>query len=235
MIEYFSKRIIALAKRHAVECFPEESCGLVVKGEYIPCENIAKDPLNDFKINTKLYVKHNKKLEAVIHSHNDFPHASKKDMQQQIATNVPWGIINVVKGNVMGVWFWGDQLPIQDLVGRPFAHGIYDCYALVRDYYRKEMNIILPVFPREEGFWRRNDHLFMDNYKEIGFIKVDGDDLKKGDAVLGNILSSVVNHSSVYIGNGLILHHLNKRLSRPEPLGPWKKYLTHYLRYKGDK
>lgn len=234
MIEYFSKKIVVKAKQHAVECFPEESCGLVISGNYVPCNNIAIDPLKDFKIDTKFYIDNYYNLEAIIHSHNDFPHASKKDMQQQIATSVPWGIINLVKGNITGIWFWGDQLPIQDLIGRPFVHGIYDCYALVRSYYKKEKNITLPMFPREEGFWRRNEHLLIDNYEKIGFVRIDKEELTVGDCILGSILSNNVNHSGVYVGNGLILHHLGGRLSRTEPLNRWKKYISCYLRYEGE-
>lgn len=231
MIEYFPEKIINAAKKHARECFPEESCGMVVSGEFIPCKNIATDPLKDFKIDTKLYINNSSNLEAIIHSHNNHPHASRKDMEQQLATNVPWGLINLFKGNVTGIWFWGDSLPMQDLIGRPFVHGIYDCYALVRDYYKKEKQIILPMFPRDEDFWKKDEHLFIDNYEKIGFVRINKEELKEGDAILGTVLSYIINHSGVYIGNGLILHHLSNRLSRVEPLGRWKKYITHYLRY----
>lgn len=235
MKTYFSKKIIAGAKNHAMKEFPCESCGLVIDKEYIPCENIATDPLNDFKIKTSLYVDNSDDIRCIIHSHNNYPHVSKNDMQQQIATDVPWGMINVFKGNVTGIWFWGDQLPIQDLVGRPFVHGVYDCYALVKDYYRKEKKIILPAYPRENLWWEKDEHMLTSNFKKEGFVEIDSEDLQIGDVVLGSVLANSINHSGIYVGNGLMLHHLYNRLSRTEPLVRWKKYLTHSLRYIGGK
>lgn len=233
MINYFSNRVIIKAKQHAIKCFPEEACGLVIKDTYIPCENIADNKLNDFKIDTKIFIKNIKEIEAVIHSHNNFPHASKKDVIQQRATKVPWGVINVFKGNTREVFFWGDSLPVQDLVGRPFINGVYDCYGLVRDYYRKNKNTTLLLVEHEIDFYNNNEHLLTDNFKEAGFVEVEKKDLKNGDVVFGSVLSNIVNHCGIYIGNGLILHHLSGRLSRTEPLVRWEKYITHYLRYEG--
>lgn len=235
MREYFSKKIIVTAKKHAMECFPEESCGLIIKDKYIPCENIAANPLNDFKIKTAFYVNNSDDIRCIIHSHNDYPHVSKKDMEQQIVTDVPWGMINVFKGNVTGIYFWGDSLPIKNLTGRPFVHGIYDCYALVRDYYRKEKKITLPIYPRENFWWLKDEHMLMDNFKKEGFIEINKEDLQVGDAILGSVLAKSVNHSGIYLGNGLLLHHLYNRLSRTEPLVRWNKYIIHYLRYEGEK
>lgn len=235
MREYFSKKIIVAAKKHAMGCFPEESCGLVIKDKYVPCENIAANPLNDFKIKTIFYVDNSDNINCIIHSHNNYPHISKKDMEQQIVTDVPWGMINVFKGNITGVYFWGNQLPVQDLIGRPFVHGIYDCYALIRDYYRKEKKIILPIYPRENFWWTKNEHMLIDNFKTVGFIETDKLDLQIGDVILGSVLATNVNHSAIYLGNGLILHHLYNRLSRVEPLIRWEKFITNCLRYIGEK
>lgn len=234
MIEYFSKKIMSQAKKHAIECFPEESCGLVIDDIYLPCKNTARDPLRDFKIDTKLYIVNNDNIKCIIHSHNDFPHASKKDMQQQLATDIPWGIINLKHRNVTDIQFWGDSLPVQDLIGRTFFHGINDCYGLVRDYYRKEKGITLKQFPREMSWWLTDEHMLVNNMKEAGFNVIDKDRLEVGDVIFGSILSKSVNHSAIYVGNGLILHHLVNRLSRTEPLVRWNKYVTHYLRYEGD-
>lgn len=235
MIDYFSKKIIARAKNHAAECFPEESCGLVIKGEYVPCKNIADNPLNDFKIDTKLYIKNNKNVEAVIHSHNDFPHTSKKDMIQQIATNVPWGIVNVVKGAPRAVFFWGKQLPKQELIGRPFISGVHDCFNLVQDYYIENKGVEIPMISHDINFYKAEEDLFINDFKNFGFVKIDKEKLKEGDVILFKILSKVTNHCGIYIGNSLVLHHLNNRLSRSEPLNRWNKHITDYLRYEGDK
>jgi len=91
--------MIYKAFRHAERCYPKESCGLVLSNsEYLSCENIHKDPENCFEISEEVYFKHIKQTTAIIHSHNNSRHASEQDMEGQIRTNVPWGIINVKNG-----------------------------------------------------------------------------------------------------------------------------------------
>lgn len=236
MISYFSKSTINAASDHAIKDFPNESCGLVIDGSYIPIENLAENPTKHFSMDNSLFIKHHNKIQAIIHSHNNFPHASERDMQQQIATNVPWGVLNLVQGveraYVTSSFFWGDTLETQDYEGRPFVHGVYDCYSLVRSFYIKDLNITLPMFPRSFEFWLDGQDLFMDNYKSNGFIQISGDDLKIGDILLGRLYSKVINHCAVYVGHNLILHHLQNRLSKIEPLNFWRNTLNTYFRYE---
>lgn len=228
---YFKEALNSI-KEDAVKRYPQESCGLIVEGKYISCENIANKPTRDFKIKPEEYAYYSKKfgIDAIVHSHSDFPHASQKDIVQQIATAVPWGIVNVKDKNVMGVFFWGDQLPIQDLIGRPFHYGVYDCYTLSRDYYRIR-SIALPSFPGEWKWWERGGNMFVDHFEKTGFEEISKRELKEGDGILFRVRSSVTNHCAVYLGNGLAMHHLVNRLSRREPVDRWIKYATHFMRY----
>ena len=46
------------------------------------------------------------------------------------------------------------------------------------------------------------------------------------------VASPVPNHAAVYLGDGLILHHLQGRLSSRDVYGGyWQKITTHILRY----
>lgn len=230
---YFKDALPAI-REDAIKRFPEECCGLVVEGKYIPCDNIAKKPKKDFKISSEEYAYYYKKygIEAIVHSHSNFPHASKQDIVQQIATGVPWGIVNMKKRTIMNIFFWGDQLPIQEMIGRPFHYGVYDCYTLGRDYMR-EKGIVLPQFPSEWEWWKKGQNLYLDHLKKAGFKFIGRSELKEGDGILFKIMSKVTNHSAVYLGNGLIMHHLINRLSKREPVARWMKYATHYVRYVG--
>jgi hypothetical protein len=60
---------------------------------------------------------------------------------------------------------------------------------------------------------------------------VDADDnLKVGDCFLMQVASPVPNHAAVYLGDGLILHHLQGRLSSRDVYGGyWQKVTTHIL------
>lgn len=240
MKKYFAGKALEDAKRHAIDEFPKESCGFILKdGTYKPCNNIAQDPYKDFKIHKTKYLRYYDKIDAIIHSHDNFPHASKHDMEQQIATVVPWGIINLFNKRVEDVFFWGDQLPIQDLVGRPFYHGVYDCYALVRDYYRL-CGLEIPQYPREWLFWYDKIPLIEKNFGNAGFYEISREELQPGDAVLGKVAQqSVINHTAVYLGKNMVLHHLaghsphyKNGLSRVDFLDKWSRYISKYLRHK---
>ncbi|MCE5333188.1 MAG: C40 family peptidase [Desulfobacteraceae bacterium] len=212
----FSMDVIAKAREHAMKEYPKESCGIVFNGEYIPLENDAADPLVNFEIIPEVYLSYAEKgeVEAVIHSHPNGPQCpTKQDMIGQEACAVPWGIVPIVLGCSRQPFFWGDQLPVAPFVGRQFRMGVFDCYALVRDWYRQTKDITLPIFPRDPDWWAHGENMVADNFEVAGFSEVPNV-TQVGDVVVGRILARVENHVGVYIGDGLVLHHLADRLSR---------------------
>lgn len=225
-----TKHIEQEAKLHALAEYPKECCGVVQQKKYFRCTNIAEDPTKAFEIKEDVFPE----VDLVIHSHPDgSPCPSKSDMEGQIESAVPWGIVATDGVNTSDVVWFGDECPIVDLVGREFIHGVYDCYNLVRDYYRLK-GITLPQFPRDEAWWNDGENLLeADNLFDAGFVPISANEMKKGDVVVANILSKVTNHVGIYMGGGVVLHHLYNRLSRKEPIGPWQKYCRHYLRYTG--
>jgi proteasome lid subunit RPN8/RPN11 len=254
MIEYFNKDIVKDFNEHAKETFPNECCGIISEDKYIPCANTADNKRWNFRINPVQLAKYyrDNNLQAIVHSHCDevgvnnngrkvildYGHASKDDMERQIESKVPYGIVHLnVDGNPMKTFFWGDELPVQDLVGRPFIHGLYDCYGLVRDYFKKEFNITLKQYPRQFGWWNipGNSSLLLDNVIDAGFELIDNnEELKKGDFIFMTIMAKMVNHCSVYMGGGLILHHLCNRLSCIEPVQIYQQSISNYVRYRGN-
>ncbi len=72
----------------------------------------------------------------------------------------------------------------------------------------------------------------MENFERYGFRQVH--DMKKGDVILMQIGSKLVNHAAVYIGNNQIKHHLYNRLSSREIYGGWWRKCTRIVvRYEG--
>lgn len=230
------------AKAHAERCYPLESCGIVVGDKYIACDNIAENPENQFKIARKVLSKHKNKVQAVIHSHCDHAYyPSKTDMQGQIDSQVPWGIVFVRKGTARNPFYWGDSLPITELIGRRFQHGITDCYSLVRDYYRLNNIVTLPEVPRDWEWWKHDGfNLYEENFEPFGFKVIDPSQVREGDAFIAQIgRTKVCNHAGVYVGNGLILHQLTgslayneTSLSVREPFNRWIKYIRYWVRYQ---
>ncbi len=221
----------------AQERYPEESCGFVVDGKYVPKKNKADNPTKGFVIDGRTYVAAKKKgLQAVVHSHTrkQLKHPSEADMQQQIAMNVPWGVLwSDGDGDILGPAWWGDQLETQPFVGRPFIYGIYDCFSLVRDWYRVQHNIIFRDFARKADWWLLGENMYVDHFKECGFFQVSEQDLRPGDAFMSRFArGDTTQHAGIYLGGNQVLHHLISKSSRRDTLSSWAKYVTHWVRHK---
>ena len=103
--------------------------------------------------------------------------------------------------------------------GRPFLHGLFDCYTLIRDYYKKEFNVYLPTnMQRNWEWWLQGDNLYLDSAKYYGFEEVR--ELKIHDVIIMKVASPVPNHGAVYIGDNKILHHMAGRFSTVQKLTP---------------
>lgn len=104
-----------------------------------------------------------------------------------------------------------------DYENRPFIHGLFDCYTLVRDYYKRNFNIFLPTnIQRDWEWWQKGENLYLENAKDCSF--EEAQDIKKHDVLLMKINSPVPNHAAIYIGDGKILHHMSGRFSTTQDL-----------------
>jgi proteasome lid subunit RPN8/RPN11 len=245
MISAFPPAAIEAAKQHALKEHPKESCGLIVGNKYYRCKNVAADPTTDFRIDEKEVVTKLKRgnIKCVIHSHNNWAHCSAKDQAIQMASGFPFGIINIFNNRVDDVWFWGDEVEPDPMVGRKFRNGSHDCYSLVRDWYRVNRDVLLPTKAHpltwfrdkkdEEGnIIRPATDMIVDNIKEFGFKEVSANGpFEIGDVLMARDNSKVINHTAIYVGNGYMLHHMWNRLSTKVPLINWIKYVEKVARY----
>ena len=215
--------IKAAALEHAKAEFPQESCGLVavVKGRrrYFPCRNIADTPDEHFVLDPADYVAIEEKGEivSVIHSHPKTNHApSQADRVACEKSGLLWYVVNPQTE----AWGYcepeGFELPY---VGREFAFGIVDCYSLCRDWYKREWDLDLKDYERRDQFWLRGESLYMDNFANEGFRKIPLEELQPGDAILMQLNAPLPNHAAVYLGDQMILHHLQGRLSSRDLYG----------------
>lgn len=222
---------ITAAEDHARDCYPRESCGvLVVSGgvqTYRPCRNRARGE-DHFVLHPADYAaaEADGEIIAIIHSHpNAAAHPSDADRVACEASGLPWHILSWPSG----VWAKcepkGYQAP---LVGRPFYHGVLDCWALIRDGFRELRGVDLPDFERADDWWHHGGNLYLDNYERAGFRAVD-DGPKPFDVILMQIASSVVNHAALYLGDDVILHHLQRRLSCRDVYGGYWRRVTRLI------
>lgn len=204
-------------RAHANAEYPRESCGVVVDGVYRPCRNIAATAAEHFIIDPEDYMAAEDAgtVEFIVHSHpNAGCKPSQADRVSCEASGVPWLIVGVPDGVAGDVEALAPAGYVAPLLGRSYAHGILDCYSLIRDWYAQELGIELPMFEdRRDDWWKNGGNLYVENLERCGFRRVSLKEIRRGDMVLMQIRSNVPNHGGVYLGDGTILHHLENRLS----------------------
>lgn len=222
---------------HARAQFPRECCGLVIvnKGKemYVPCRNISDNPAN-FTMCPEDYARAEEAgdILSVVHSHcNVGPQPSMADLSACEASGLPWVILSLPTGT------WGECSPSgfkAPLIGRPYVHGIHDCYTLIVDWYREEPGITIPEFERPENWWKKGLNLYMENFEVAGFRRLSNEPFEKGDVIIMQLRSPVPNHAAIYLGDDLMLHHLENRLSCRDVFGGyWRKNNVATVRYIG--
>lgn len=120
--------------------------------------------------------------------------------------------------------------------GRPFYHGLLDCYTLLQDWYAREKGVTTPHnVERPWMWWMNKQSLYLQHAAEFGFIPVKGN-MQVGDVMIFKLGSSVANHCGIYMGDNKILHHINGRLSCIEPIKEkFTQQLIEVVRYKDAK
>tara|TARA_R100000388_G_scaffold36736_1_gene28591 strand:- start:1090 stop:1806 length:717 start_codon:yes stop_codon:yes gene_type:complete len=222
---------------HAKEESPKESCGLLIvkKGRvvYKKCKNIADLPKECFVLASDDYIKAEEEGEivAVAHSHTfQPPIPSDGDKVACEKSGVPWFIVNPQTEK----WGYcepsGFELPY---VGRKFQFGIIDCYSLVRDYFKKELNLQLRDYYRCDNFWEKGQSLYEDNFMKEGFVKIPVDEIRKHDLLFMHLAANLPNHAAIYVGDQQVLHHVQGRLSSRDILGEYyMKNIAFAARHK---
>jgi proteasome lid subunit RPN8/RPN11 len=216
------------ALKHAKAEDPRESCGLLVivkgKEKYWPCENLAVNPKDQFILNPINWAEAEDKggeIIGVIHSHpTTSPQLSDADKTACEQSNLKWYVVqpNLEK------WVEYDPCGYKaPLIGRTWVWGVQDCWSLCRDYYKEELGIELVDWDRPNDpndFIKRP--MFDACFEATGFRELKPDeDLKKGDLLLMSISSTGLNHIGVYLGQQILLHHLQNRLSSRDLLDEW--------------
>lgn len=122
------------------------------------------------------------------------------------------------------------------LIGRPFELGRFDCFTIVRDFYRDNFGIEICNYARPKDWSSDKVDIMGLAHEREGFSKVENwtiRDLRPGDLLCIAIGTSAPNHFAVYVGDNKIIHHLSNSLSTDETLRDFYRMTTCYvLRHK---
>lgn len=125
---------------------------------------------------------------------------------------------------------------LQHLIGLDFEEGWQDCYTLARRYYSEVMGLDMRDYARPSNWYLYPGFDFFDRlFPEEGFRQAT---TNPGDIVVGDALLMAMgrthtsNHIAVYVGRGMILHHLTGQKSRLDPYNlKWRERVTRVLRH----
>ncbi|WP_141332211.1 C40 family peptidase [Myxococcus sp. AB025B] len=229
-------RLVSAALTQARAESPRESCGLVVRisGDlvYRPCRNLAEGHAH-FHLAPEDFARAESEGEvvAVVHSHpNASPEPSEADRVMCERWGLPWLIVNVPVGHWQVLVPSGYRAP---LVGRPFSHGVLDCFSLIRDHFAEVVGIEIPDFERPDDWWLKGGNLYLEEYERAGFADVTGQALREHDVLLMQLRAQVPNHAGVYLGADVVLHHLQNSLSKRETYsGFWARVTRKVVRHR---
>ncbi len=228
-------------REHTLRCYPEEMCGILSEGNFIPLQNASSDPTEAFKILSKDLIKYIGKIDAIVHSHCyrkdrpsifDIRTPSLQDMKEQKLSGVPWLIVGTEGQNVLDP-LEIPRIPSNELLDRRFIWFINDCYTLVQDYYLFYLGIELPEAKVESDYreLRHYDRTFEPYIAEYGFYEIPGiDDMQNGDLILLNNGIASQNHLGVY-HDGYI--YSQEQVSQKQEFYKYIGRVQKRLRYRG--
>lgn len=224
---------------HFREEYPKEGCGLlgIKTGQlhWLPCTNHATTN-TDFQMDSVQYLKYSMEytIVGIVHSHPDLDSTpSETDIKVCNAVSIPYYIFGYPD---MDLTVLTPEHDNTELYGRSYEFGVTDCFEAMRDYL-KSVNIELkPRILFEANWWEKDekiDYFSPEVIKNWGGIEVPLNEAQENDVFIFSVYSDVANHCAVYLGNDIIFHHAENRLSTKENLYPyWAKFLTGVYRYE---
>lgn len=217
-------------KELALKIPNEEICGLLIESgnyeSFIPCKNISSNKSKHFEISPLDYLRiaENNKIIGIIHSQHSFL-PSSLDIVNSLGHNLKSYIYSLDFDEFLEIT--EGHLKYKKYLGKIFEIGKQDCFTLIRDFYKQELNIEINNYPRNDNWYKENPNIIIENYQKEGFQEAEIKDIKHSDIIIFNS-----GHFGIYLDGDLLLHHQRNKLSNIERLTEeWKSFISNIYRF----
>jgi proteasome lid subunit RPN8/RPN11 len=259
-----NNNILKKIKEYSLNNLKEEICGFIyinnLQQKFFLCSNISFDRKNNFLINPEDYEKCNFKgnILCCFHSHINNRGFSSEDIQESLKNNLPYLLYNIKQDK----FYFFDAIKnksYEQYINIPYKNGYNDCWSIIQKYYKNELNINISdpepdrylyddeyewarikkqKYNYEPFSWEydaRKQFFNSNNLFKVEFSKFDN--LNKGDILITKYTwQSFPSFGSIYLGENLILEHVNQEPSKIYSLRKGhEKVIQYILRYKYEQ
>ncbi len=193
-------------REYALSKKDEEMCGLLIsknsKISFYKCKNISYHKKDYCLLNPIDYVRASNQGKIIAHVH------SQEDRNPSFTD-----YLNAAGHKIYSIIYSTryDKFSIIDPTLKSYLNLDYkinssDCFELVRNYYKNELNIEISNYNRYDKWEFDKPNLILDNFEKEGFYKVSFKDIKVNDIIIFRI-GGFLSHLAIYMNDNFILHH----------------------------
>lgn len=245
-----NKKVRTSIKEQSLKEAPFECCGLIVKNErnkptVFPCENVSNDKEDNYRISAEDYLSASElgDVEAVYHSHPKESHCDNF---------TPLDLVNEGHGLEVILYLLhknkfllsSSNNYLNKYLERDYVAGITDCYTLLTDFYKDELDIHVKHYDytvfdffNEENWKSEKESPFDAYFKDEGFEEVEYEDIKMYDVLLFKNVNKFAPtfscHMAMYVGSQTMMHQPFNRVSELSPFtSRHLRFVTKIIRHK---
>ncbi len=193
-------------REYALSKVDEEICGLLIsknsKISFYKCKNISYHKKDYSILNPLDYVNASNQGEIIAHVHSQEGRNPSFTDYLNAAGHKIYSIIYSTKYDKFSVI----NPALKNYLNLDYKINSSDCFELVRNYYKNELNIKISNYNRYDKWEFDKPNLILDNFEKEGFYKVGLKDIQINDVMIFRI-GGFLSHLAVYMDDNLILHH----------------------------
>lgn len=208
--------------KHALEDIENEICGLIIQHEksYIifQCRNIHSDKQHNVIIHPEDYLSASflGKIIGFYHSHKEQDYLSNKDITSSINNNLICVMFCIKTNNFFVFNPFTQKHKYKNYLNKKFDFNDFNCYTLVKDFYKNEFNIDFPNYKINEEWHKKEKNKINNEYDKI-FNKIlkETTKPKEGDIIIFKFFN-FSNHLAIYLNEKEFLHVPRNKFSTIE-------------------